>query len=238
MDHPSQCQSQKNTIDPEEMIKKYGADSVRWFILSDSPPEKDVQWSDSGVISANKFLQKIWNLNQTVINSKKTTKTDKKSDELFSNTIDLYVIKITNYIEQFQFNVCIAQFYECYNFFNKEIQKEISKKVLIYNLEKLMKLMMPFIPHLANECLKKLETTNSSQWPEIKRNVLNFTEIDLVIQVNGKKRDLIKFKKNTQEKDVTKKVLSNSKAKKYLENKKIMKTIHVKNKIINYIVSD
>ena len=97
---------------------------------------------------------------------------------------------------------------------------------------------MPFIPHLANECLKKLETTNSSQWPEIKRNVLNFTEIDLVIQVNGKKRDLIKFKKNTQEKDVTKKVLSNSKAKKYLENKKIMKTIHVKNKIINYIVSD
>ena len=71
-----------------------------------------------------------------------------------------------------------------------------------------------------------------------KKNVLNFTEIDLVIQVNGKKRDLIKFKKNTQEKDVTKKVLSNSKAKKYLENKKIMKTIHVKNKIINYIVSD
>ena len=234
----SMSKSKKNTIDPEEMIKKYGADSVRWFILSDSPPEKDVQWSDSGVISANKFLQKIWNLNQTIINYKTTTKIDKKSDELFSNAIDLYVLKITNYIEQFQFNVCIAQFYECYNFFNKEIQKEISKKILISNLEKLMKLMMPFIPHLANECLKKLEATNTSQWPEIKKNVLNFTEIDLVIQVNGKKRDLIKFKKNAQEKDVTSKVLTISKAKKYLENKKIVKTIYVKNKIINYIVND
>ena len=234
----SMSKSKKNTIDPEEMIKKYGADSVRWFILSDSPPEKDVQWSDSGVISANKFLQKIWNLNQTIINYKTTSKIDKKNDEFFSNAIDLYVLKITNYIEQFQFNVCIAQFYECYNFFNKEIQKEISKKILISNLEKLMKLMMPFIPHLANECLKKLEATNTSRWPEIKKNVLNFTEIDLVIQVNGKKRDLIKFKKNAQEKDVTSKVLTISKAKKYLENKKIVKTIYVKNKIINYIVND
>ena len=234
----SMSKSKKNTIDPEEMIKKYGADSVRWFILSDSPPEKDVQWSDSGVISANKFLQKIWNLNQTIINYKTTSKIDKKNDEFFSNAIDLYVLKITNYIEQFQFNVCIAQFYECYNFFNKEIQKEISKKILISNLEKLMKLMMPFIPHLANECLKKLEATNTSQWPEIKKNVLNFTEIDLVIQVNGKKRDLIKFKKNAQEKDVTSKVLTISKAKKYFENKKIVKTIYVKNKIINYIVND
>ena len=71
-----------------------------------------------------------------------------------------------------------------------------------------------------------------------KKNILNFAEIDLVIQVNGKKRDLIKFKKNAQEKDVTSKVLTISKAKKYLENKKIVKTIYVKNKIINYIVSD
>ena len=60
--------SKKNTVDPEVMIKQYGADAVRWFILSDSPPEKDVQWSDTGVLSSNKFLQKIWNLNQTVMN--------------------------------------------------------------------------------------------------------------------------------------------------------------------------
>ena len=67
----SMSKSKKNTVDPEEMIKKYGSDAVRWFILSDSPPEKDVQWSDNGVASANKFLQKIWNLNFIIINDKK-----------------------------------------------------------------------------------------------------------------------------------------------------------------------
>ena len=60
--------SKKNTIDPETMIKQYGADAVRWFILSDSPPEKDIQWSDTGVFSSNKFLQKVWDLNQTILN--------------------------------------------------------------------------------------------------------------------------------------------------------------------------
>ena len=64
--------SKKNTIDPEKMIKRYGADAVRWFILSDSPPEKDVQWSQVGVSSANKFLQKIWNINYEIINRKET----------------------------------------------------------------------------------------------------------------------------------------------------------------------
>ena len=66
--------SKKNTIDPETMIKKYGADSVRWFILSDSPPEKDIQWSDTGVASSNKFLQKIWNLNNIILIEKKKNK--------------------------------------------------------------------------------------------------------------------------------------------------------------------
>ena len=72
--------SKKNTIDPETMIKQYGADSVRWFILSDSPPDKDVQWSDSGVASSNKFLQKIWNLNNVILN-RKNAKSNKKNEE-------------------------------------------------------------------------------------------------------------------------------------------------------------
>ena len=70
----SMSKSKKNTIDPETMIKQYGADAVRWFILSDSPPEKDVQWSDTGVLSSNKFLQKIWNINNVIIKELKKRK--------------------------------------------------------------------------------------------------------------------------------------------------------------------
>tara|TARA_B100000963_G_scaffold123925_1_gene108112 strand:+ start:944 stop:3469 length:2526 start_codon:yes stop_codon:yes gene_type:complete len=234
----SMSKSKKNTIDPEEMIKKYGADSVRWFILSDSPPEKDVQWSDSGVISANKFLQKLWNLNQTIINLNEKSQIDKQDEKQFTTNVDLYVLKITNYIENFQFNVCIAQFYECYNYFNKEITKIISKKTLINNLEKIMRLLMPFTPHLAHECLKNLKTKDFNTWPKIKKDILNFSEIGLVIQVNGKKRDFIKIKKNSTEEDITKIILKDSNAKKYLENGEIIKTIYIKNKIINYIVKN
>ena len=93
------------------MIKKYGADAVRWFILSDSPPEKDVQWSDNGVASANKFLQKIWNLNQSIINkSEKIKKTDAMITKEFSDKVDTYILKIGDLINKFQFNVVIASF--------------------------------------------------------------------------------------------------------------------------------
>ena len=85
--------SKKNTIDPEFMIKQYGADPVRWFILSDSPPEKDIQWSDAGVISANKFLQRIWNLNFKILNRKEIKESTTLSKK-FNKEINNYVFKL------------------------------------------------------------------------------------------------------------------------------------------------
>ena len=98
------------------MIKQYGADSVRWFILSDSPPEKDVQWSDPGVASSNKFLQKIWNLNVQIL-SKKENKINKELMNKFNLEIDSIAFKIDKSIEEFKFNVTIAHFYEIYRVF-------------------------------------------------------------------------------------------------------------------------
>ena len=113
----SMSKSKKNTIDPEVMIKKYGADSIRWFILSDSPPEKDIQWSDAGVVSSHKFLQKIWNLNTIIINRLEKNVNDKLVEK-FQSEIDNLINKIDN-IGDFRFNVIIAHFYEAYNLFNK-----------------------------------------------------------------------------------------------------------------------
>ena len=113
--------SKKNTIDPETMIKQYGADAVRWFILSDSPPEKDVQWSNTGVSSANKFLQKIWNLNQSILN-RKDMKTDTKIEKKFNLEINNYLSKIDNTLKNFRFNVSIAHFYEVYNLFKNYME--------------------------------------------------------------------------------------------------------------------
>ena len=231
----SMSKSKKNTIDPEIMIKQYGADAVRWFILSDSPPEKDVQWSDTGVSSANKFLQKLWNLNHQ-ISTRKDKKTNQDLDKKFELGINSLIVKIDDTIENFRFNVSIAHFYEMYSFFKDNLNTEISNKTLKNNMIKMMKLMIPFTPHLAHECLEFTNCSDVSNWPKIdKKNILD--EISLAVQINGKTRDVINIKKDMDEKSITKIINQFSKAKKHLDRKKIIKTIFVKNKIINYIVS-
>ncbi len=228
----SMSKSKKNTIDPETMIKQYGADAVRWFILSDSPPEKDIQWSDTGVASANKFLQRIWDLNYSIKN--KTESSDQKSDKDFTLKINDFVYKIDLSINQFRFNVSIALFYETYNFFKSRLNEKISSKIFNENIIKLMKLMIPFAPHIAHECLALHGCKDINEWPKIEKNRLE--EIKIAIQINGKTKDVLTIKKDLDEKDVNKIVLNVSKASKNIKNSKILKTIYVKNRIINYII--
>ena len=229
----SMSKSKKNTVDPETMINQYGADAVRWFILSDSPPEKDVQWSDSGVASSNKFLQKIWNLNIQII-SRKEQEIKEEITKKFDAEIDILANKIDRSIEEFKFNVTIAHFYEIYKVFNKYLNSKVSNESMTNNIIKTMKLMIPFTPHLSNECLEKLACKSGNKWPEIKDEDLG--EIKFAIQVNGKTRDIISVKNNITQQEVNEIVNENSKAKKFIENKQIIKTIFVKNKIINYII--
>ena len=233
----SMSKSKKNTIDPETMIKQYGADSVRWFILSDSPPEKDVQWSDAGVASSNKFLQKIWNLNQVVLNRKIKVKNNAVTDN-FINKVDQYVFKIDKAINNFHLNVAIAQFYEIYKYFNEALSLEIDNQILTKNLIKLMKLMMPFTPHLASECLSNLKCKEVNKWPIVNKRSIENANINMVIQVNGRTRDVINVERDLTESDLEKLIKKDSKAKKYIIDKKIVKTIFIKNKIINYIVKN
>ena len=230
----SMSKSKKNTVDPETMINHYGADSVRWFILSDSPPEKDVQWSDTGVESANKFLQKVWNLNFS-ISKRKNVKSDAKTENKITLEINDYVNKIDESINNFRFNVSIAYFYQVYKVLKDYMVLKISNEALKENTVKIMKLMMPFTPHLSNECLELFNCKTIDKWPIIdKKNILNETKI--AVQINGKTRDIITVKKDLMEKDIEQFIVKHSKAKKYIESKKVLKTIFVKNKIINYII--
>ena len=229
----SMSKSKKNTIDPEVMINEYGADAIRWFILSDSPPEKDIQWTDAGVASASKFLQKIWNLNHLII-SRKETKNNKKEGDKFIMGINNYVNKINLSIDNFRFNVSIAYFYEIYKYLKDSLDLNISNSLLKEGLEKVMKILVPFAPHLAYECLEQLKCKTTNVWPTIdKNNILD--EIRIAVQINGKTRDIIEMKKDQSESEITKFVMKSSKAKKYVEGNKILKTIFVKNRIINFI---
>ena len=144
--------------------------------------------------------------------------------------------KIDTSIKKFRFNVSIAYFYEIQRYFRDNLENEISKKTLKECIIKIMKLLIPFTPHLAHECLELMGSRNKDDWPKIEKNI--FEEIKLAIQINGKTRDIIKTKKNLNEKEINEIILNVSKAKKYIINKKITKTHFVKNKIINYIISN
>ena len=140
MVHLSLCQNQKNTIDPEEIINNYGSDSVRLFIVSDSPPEKDIQWSEEGINGCYKFVQKLWTMHKNIIdkiNSKDSDKSNNKSLETFTNQ---FVEKVTTNLEKFRYNVIIANFYEMYNFLSKEINKPLNISSLKEIYVKILKL--------------------------------------------------------------------------------------------------
>ena len=228
----SMSKSKKNVIDPESMIKSYGADSIRWFILSDSPPEKDVQWSSQGVNAAYKFLQKLYNLNQTIINRKNTTSDKDKEFEVEFNN---YILKITDLINNFQLNVVIANVYSIYNLFNISLNEKVSDECLKNNLSKLMKILIPFVPHLAHECLEQLGSEKNDAWPTADKKLGLNQKIKIAIQIDGKTREIIEVIKDLDEKNV---IVESRKIKKIndqLEKLEVLRTIFVKNKIINYL---
>ena len=227
--------SKKNTIDPESMIKIYGADAVRWFILSDSPPEKDVQWSNQGVNASYKFLQKIWNLNNAALKHA-NSKNSKANDLSLTSEVDNYVFKITNLIENFQFNVVIAQIYEMYNLINSHLKEDISKECLKKILVKFMKVLIPFVPHLANECLEKLGAKEINEWPKINKDHIKEVSVKVAIQINGKTKSILSVKQNLTENELVEISMKESKVNKNLSEKKIIRKIFVKNRILNYLV--
>ena len=228
----SMSKSKKNVVDPESMIKSYGADAVRWFILSDSPPEKDVQWSSQGVNAAYKFLQKLYNLTHVIIDRKNVANTKSKDFEIRFNN---YILKITSLINNFQLNVVIANIYSIYNLFNSVLNEEVSNECLKKNLSKLMQTLIPFVPHLAHECLEQLGEKNINIWPVVDGRLSLDDKIKIAIQIDGKTREIIEVKKDLDEKDIVNKSKQIIKINALLEKNEIKKIIFVKNRIINYL---
>ena len=233
----SMSKSKKNVIDPEYIIENYGADAVRLFILSDSPPEKDVQWSEQGMISSYKFIQKLWTLHNEI-----KKKLSNEPMEIFDNEIDEFtnqtILKITNNLDKFNYNVIIANMYETYNYLNNTIKKKNKLNNLKESYKKILICFTPVIPHFSNHCLDDLDFTNDLIWPAYNKKALIKDEINFVIQINGKKRALIKTKKDISEESLLKVIKLDKNINRYLSNYKIKKVIFVKNRLINILIHE
>ena len=228
----SMSKSKKNTVDPEEMINMYGADSIRWFMLSDSPPERDVQWSYEGVSAAFKFIQKLWKLNNEIVNKKDTN--SNSEDLVLQKEVNKAIYNVTKNLDNFQYNVVIANIHEVYNlFYDHLVKNKTSNKTMKNEWEKIAMLLMPLTPHLAHEFCEKIN--KKFYWPTYNAKLLKEENCKIVLQVDGKKRGIIEMLINSEEVSVIKKAKEMDNVSKFIGNAVIIKNIYIKNKLVNFI---
>ena len=230
----SMSKSKKNTIDPEHIITNYGADAARLFILSDSPPEKDIQWSEEGIVSSYKFIQKLWNLNSKILNE-----IDKDhfndNDEVLAKETNKFIKKVTENLDNFSYNKLIANLHEIYSFLIKNIENKYTKKTLIYNYKKILVAINPIIPHFSSECLGKLDD-DKLEWPKFDISLVKKENVNIVVQINGKKRGIINTLPDISEDDLIKLISKDQSIMKYIDINIIKRKIYIKNKLINIII--
>ena len=225
--------SKKNVIDPQDIIDQYGADTARWFVMSDSPPERDVEWTTSGVEASWKHLNKVWRL---VVDAKNDTTSKNKEDLILERSAHQSINEVTKGIESFSFNKSIANLYDLTNTISKSKAGSGAK---ISALKVLSKLMMPFTPHIAEEmweALGELELISKSPWPKANRELLESDDVTIAIQVNGKRRSLITLSKSLEKKEIESLALADKNIKKILNGALPRKIIVVPGRIVNVVL--
>ena len=238
-DSQAMSKSKKNIVDPDDIIKIYGSDAVRWFILSDSPPDRDIQWSDSGIQGAYKYVQKIFRTCEKISNYQKT---NENFDKNFLIKVDILIKEISEYIEKFQMNVAVAKLYTFLNLINDEIEKlGVDKNNLIDVFKKYLIIISAFIPYVANECWEKITKKTDlaiQEWPKFNNESLKKDEFNVVVQINGKKRAIINAIHNETEDSIFSKSLAIKNIKVILDNATITKKVFVKNKLLNIVTNE
>jgi len=236
--------SKGNVIDPDDMIKKYGADAVRLFMLFTAPPEKDLEWSDRGIEGSFRFINKIWKI---VLNNKDVFDISGDSDKYIEvkRKIHQTIKKVTEDIsERYHLNTAIAAIMELYNTVNSNLKKlikdEEGKKILRESFEAMIKLLSPFTPHFTEELWQitgHSEKLMDSGWPEYDKRYLEADNFTLVIQINGRVRARIDMEKGKTEEQIKEIVFADNQVNKWIEGKEIKKFIYIKDKIVSIFVN-
>lgn len=233
--------SKYNGIDPESVIKKYGADTARMFILFKAPPEKDLEWGDSDVEGQYRFLCRIWKLFLDYSNndiSHEANKLKKENESSLLKSINIAIKEISNDIKKNQFNTAISELMKFYNSISSNLN-HVNKDLRREALMKFCILLAPFAPHISDEIWHLIGNSKSvhlEQWPVFDEDALKENSYELVIQINGKVRDKMNVKINISDDEIKEKTLIRPNVKKWIDKKTIRKIIIVKGRIINIVV--
>lgn len=241
--------SKGNVVDPEYMIKKYGADTARLFCLFASPPEKDLDWNDKGVEGCSRFLQRVWRLIAERINDMRDVEAIFEPLTSDSDAVQLTYLmhktikKVTEDIDRFHLNTAIARIMELvnglYKFLEKDREDEDTKKLTRGAFETLVSLLFPFVPHIAEELWEMLGKDSrmiGKEWPRYNPQYVEEDTVLVVVQVNGKLRDRCEVDRDIDQEQLREIVLTLDNVKRHIEGKTVMKTIVVPNKLVNVVV--
>ena len=231
--------SKKNVVDPNDIIEGYGADVARWFVLSDSPPERDVEWTEAGVIGAWRFSKKIWALvSETPKMDPMSIASDVNNEALKLRRFAHKALdKVTSGIESFRFNTSVAQIYELTNALKKYAPNDDAKAEA---LGMLIRAIAPFMPHLAEECWAHLGGEGlcyHAPWPKVDQSLLVEDTVTLPIQVNGKRRSELTAAKDISKEDAEKLALADPAVQRSIDGLTVRKVIVVPGRIINIVAS-
>lgn len=248
--------SKKNTVDPDDIIATYGADVARWFMLSDSPPDRDVIWSDERVQGASRFVQRLWRLVNDAEELCKDLAKAAPAARPASFGADALLLrkathgaldKVTTGVERLHFNVCLAHIREFTNTFSEVLQRPGRPAAdlapdLVWAIREaskiLVQLFSPMMPHLAEECWQVLGQpglVSEADWPQIERDLLVEDSVTLVVQVNGKKRGEVTVATAAQNPEIEAAALALDAVKLALDGKPVRKVIIVPKRIVNVV---
>jgi leucyl-tRNA synthetase len=246
-DGTKMSKSKGNTVDPQSYIEKYGADTVRLYMMFTAPPEQSLEWSESSVEGASRFLKKVWNL---VINKNFTLIEEpyefSKEEMSLRRKTHMTLKKVTGDFEsRFSFNTAIASIMELLNAIPEDFKKDDASNSKKFCLNEsiiiILKTLNPISPHISEFLWDHFDTDNlmqpiESSWPEVQEKLLEVSEFELAIQINGKLRGKVFANINLEQDEIEKIARSVDNVSSNLDGKNIKKTIYIKGKIINFVI--
>ena len=233
--------SKKNVVDPQKILDSFGADTARFFMLSDSPPDRDMEWSDSGVEGSWRFLNKLWKFvhNLQVINVKNglPSKLSNQNEELLTD-LNVAIQETTKSIENFTFNIAVASIRTLFNKLSSyKALTDDDNSILLFVTNKLLIMINPMVPHIAEELWETLNNEGMicyADWPVVNEVFLEKNNVKIPIQVNGKMRAVIEVPSDVNKEDLEKLALSEKNVLKFLSGKP-KKSIIIPNRIVNFV---
>jgi len=246
-DGAKMSKSQGNTVDPEEMINNYGADTVRLFMMFTAPPEQSLEWSDTAINGSFRFLKKLWNtveLKNDQIKSIGSIKGNESFNELQTDLrrkTHKTIAKVTDDIgRRYTFNTAIAAIMELFNHLNIfKMNSDLDKKVVRESIETILLLLSPIVPHICNRLWHEIGNENAiiyERWPVYQKDLTVDDVIEVVIQVNGKLRSRALISADKSKEELKEIALSDSKIISFIDGKEIKKVIVVPKKLINIVI--